>query len=350
MLQKEGEYLRDEELLELARQKLSEWQRLERIVNKARSIEAQTPPPPPDDKPVEDDSAEEVVLPFRKPVTDDPDPQHLDGFRRISLSLSWVLFVLVGLFALGWMGPWPSVLEAHDGLYEGSTSLMSMAGWHVVVWPLLWVLMLSYTLYQWSPSQYSAVRNRTTAWYVLNAMLLASGTLLLIHFQDWGLEAITSVAATVLLIKAVGNLNKYTERTVRERYLVDQPIGFFTGWMLIFTMTTIFTAMASRGVLDLFFIPEIVWALIALLALLVVLSRLTLTGRGRMPIAVGFGFGLAPIIGSRIFGDNQSILLGALALLGAFVVLAATENRRYQIRIAEKRAMEHLVYLDEVEK
>ena len=221
MLQREDEYLSDEELLELARIKLPEWQRLERIVNKARSIEAQTPPPERNEEPVEEEFEEEVVLPFRKPVTDDPEPEHLDGFRRITLTISWVLFVVVGLFALGWMGPWPSILDAHDGLYAGSTTLMSMAAWHVVAWPILWILMLVYTLYQWSPSQYSAVRNRATAWYIMNAMLLASGTILLAHFQDWGLEVITSAAAVVLLVRAVKNLNKYTERTYRERYLVD---------------------------------------------------------------------------------------------------------------------------------
>ena len=349
MMQREGEYLSDEELLELARIKLPEWQRLERIVNKARSIEEQTPPPPQDAAPVEEETDEEVVLPFRKPVTDDPEPEHLDGFRRITLSISWVLFVLVGLFALGWMGPWPSVLDANDGVYAGSTTLMSMASWHIVAWPLLWFLMLLYTLYQWSSSQYSAVRNRATAWYVLNAMLLASGTLLLVHFQDWGLEVLTSAAAAFLLIRAVRNLNLYTERTVRERYLVDQPIGIFTGWMLIFTATSLFTAMASWNVLNFLFIPEIVWAIAALLVLLVMLSRLTLTGRGRLSIAVGFGFGAAAIIGSRLFGQNQSFLLTVIAVLGLFSIFAATENRRYQIASAEKRVMEHLVYLDDIE-
>src|SRR5699024_11805685 len=45
MLQADDEYLTDEELLERARKNLPEWQRLDRIVNKARSIEAQTPSP-----------------------------------------------------------------------------------------------------------------------------------------------------------------------------------------------------------------------------------------------------------------------------------------------------------------
>lgn len=49
MLQRDDEYLSDEELLERARQNLPEWQRLERLVTKARAIEAQTPPPPPED-------------------------------------------------------------------------------------------------------------------------------------------------------------------------------------------------------------------------------------------------------------------------------------------------------------
>lgn len=347
MLQQHDEYLSDAELFERARKNLPEWQRLDRIVNKARSIEAQTPRRQlsETDQAIEED--EDVVLPFRKPVTDDPDPQQLDGFRRITLSTSWVLFVIVGLFSLGWMGPWPSIIEAHGGLYAGATSLMSMAFWHVIAWPLLWVGMLLYTLYQWAPSQYSAVRNRTTAWYVSNAMLLAAGAKLLAHFQDWGLEVIAAIAATFLLVRAVGSLNRYTERTVKERFLVDMPIGAFTGWMLIFSATTVFTAMASHNISDLFWIPEIVWALVAIVVLLVMLSRLTLTGRGRMSIAIGFGFGLAAIVGSRLFGENSSFSIVGVALLGLFVILAATENRRYQIASAEKQAMDHLVYADE---
>ncbi|WP_343956573.1 hypothetical protein [Yaniella flava] len=349
MLQQPDEYLSDEELFERAQQNLPEWQRLDRIVNKARSIEAETPSPPPSATDEAREEAEDFVLPFRKPVTDNPDPKQLDGFRRITLSISWVLFVVVGLFSLGWLGPWPSMIEAHDGLYGGSTSLMSMAFWHVAAWPLLWVAMLLYTLYQWAPSQYSAVRNRTTAWYVSNAMLLAAATKLLAHFQDVGLEVITSIAATVLLARAVGSLNRYTERNAKERFLVDMPIGAFTGWMLIFSGTTVFTAMASWNVLDLFWIPETVWAILAIVVLLIVLSRLTLTGRGRMSIAIGFSFGMAAIIGTRLFGEDASFILVGVALLGSFVVLAATENRRYQISIAEKQAIEHLVYADDAE-
>lgn len=350
MLQSDDEYLSDEDLFERARQNLPEWQRLNRLVNKARSIEAQTPPPAQAETVEELESDEEVVLPFRKPVTDNPDPQQLDGFRRITLTISWALFVVVGLFSLGWMGSWPSLLDAHDGLYAGSTSLLSMAFWHVLVWPLVWIAMLLYTLYQWAPSQYSAVRNRTTAWYVSNAMLLAAGSKLLAHFQDWGLEAITAIAATVLLFRAVGNLNNHTERTVNERALVDMPIGVFAGWMLIFSATTIFTAMASWNILDLLWIPEIVWAVIAVLVLLVILSRMTLTGRGRMSVAIGFSVGVIAIVGSRLFGANQSFILVGIVLLGLFIVIAATENRRYQISIAEKQALEHLIYADDPEE
>ena len=64
------------------RQNLPEWQRLDRIVNKARSIESQTPAPAltKAEETFEDD--EDVVLPFRKPITDDPDPQQLDGIAH----------------------------------------------------------------------------------------------------------------------------------------------------------------------------------------------------------------------------------------------------------------------------
>src|SRR5699024_5813440 len=76
------EYLSDDELFERARQNLPEWQRLNRIVYKARSIESQTPAPTVNEAAETDEDEAEVVLPFRKPLTDDPDPQQLDGFRR----------------------------------------------------------------------------------------------------------------------------------------------------------------------------------------------------------------------------------------------------------------------------
>src|SRR5699024_7741007 len=156
----------------------------------------------------------------REPDTDNPDPQQLDGFRRVTLSISWVLFVVVGLISFGWMGPWPSLLQAHDGIYAGSTSLVSMALWHVAAWPFLWVARLLYTVYQWVPSPYSAVRIRRSAWYVSTAMLLAAVPKLLIRFQDFGLEALTSVSTTLLLSRAIGSLNNHTAGTVQERFLV----------------------------------------------------------------------------------------------------------------------------------
>src|SRR5699024_1860719 len=147
------EYLTDEELLERARKNLPDWQRLFRIVNKARWIGTQTRPSPRYEEEEENPADEEVYLPIRDPATEHPASHQLAGSRRVTCSISWVLFVLVGLFSLGWMGPWPSLLEAHDGIYAGSTSLLSMAFWHVATWPFLWLAMLLYTLYQWAPSQ-----------------------------------------------------------------------------------------------------------------------------------------------------------------------------------------------------
>ena len=48
----------------------------------------------------------------------------------------------------------------------------------------------------------------------------------------------------------------------------------------------------------------------------------------------------------RLLWENASFLLVGIALLGLFVIVAATENRRYQISVVEKRAMEHLTYID----
>jgi drug/metabolite transporter (DMT)-like permease len=68
-----------------------------------------------------------------------------------------------------------------------------------------------------------------------------------------------------------------------------------------------------------------------------------------MSIAAGFAFGASAIVGSRLFGENDSILLTVLIVLGLFVIFAATENRRYQIASAEKSVMDQLVYLEDAD-
>src|SRR5699024_5270621 len=113
---------------------LPEWQRLDRIVNKARWIEAQTPPPLRSEEEEENPEDEEVVLPFRERDTDNPDPQQLDGFLRVTLSINGVLFVLSALFSVGRTRPCTLLLKAHDGVYVGSTALFSMTFWQVGTW------------------------------------------------------------------------------------------------------------------------------------------------------------------------------------------------------------------------
>ena len=55
-------------------------------------------------------------------------------------------------------------------------------------------------------------------------------------------------------------------------------------------------------------------------------------------MASGFAWGMFWLLMPRLLGPDQSIWVAVLAAMTGFVVLVATENRRYQITHAEHRA------------
>ena len=62
------------------------------------------------------------------------------------------------------------------------------------------------------------------------------------------------------------------------------------------------------------------------------------TERGRIVLASGFAWGMFWLLVPRLLGPDHSVWVAVLAGMAGFVVLVATENRRYQINHAEHRA------------
>lgn len=342
MLQEPDEELSDEELLQRARESLPEWRRRDRIVEKAQAIEAATerraqaiqllesePEPVP----------RTYIPPYNLPSTDpDPEPTGLDLLRRITVTLTWAAMVFAGAWSLGMIGDRLRYLELGGGRYTADFSMLSMASWHVAIWPMLWIYLGVHVIHQWLPSQASAERQRHTGWRLAAAMVGVSLWLVLTRLGLPWLDVVLWIGIGYLLVDAIHQFNLYTARNGTERAITDGAIGFFAGWAIIFATSLISVTLQRLGV-DLLWIPGSVWAVLALIVVIWGTAMLTMTERGRITIALGLAWGLAAILGPRLIGGPmQSVWVAIVAAMGAFIVLLATENRRYRINHAEHRA------------
>ncbi|MFL4474243.1 hypothetical protein ACIPVK_09615 [Paeniglutamicibacter sp. MACA_103] len=213
-------------------------------------------------------------------------------------------------------------------------SLLSLAPTAHLLWPVIFVWALLGAAYSWAPSQRSAVRQRAVGHRF--ALACAGNVLWMLSvLNDWLFPAFGFAAASCwFLYTAVRGLNLKTARTPRERMLTDAPVSLMTGFSMVVLVSTFMNMLASWGAGG-----AGIWiATLLVPALGYVATSLSMTERGRIIMAIGFGWGMFWLLVPRVLGANNSIWVAILAGMAGFVVLLATENRRYQIHHAEHRA------------
>jgi hypothetical protein len=213
-------------------------------------------------------------------------------------------------------------------------SLLSLAPSAHLIWPVVFVWAVLAAFYSWAPSQRSAVRQRAVG----NRFALAcAGNVLwmLSALNNWLFPAFGFAAASCwFLYTAVRELNLHTARTRRERMFTDAPVSLMTGFSLVMLASTLTNMLQSWGAGG----AGLWFATILVPALGYGAATLSMTERGRIILALGFGWGMFWLLVPRVLGTNDSIWVAILAGMAGFVVLLATENRRYQIHHAEHRA------------
>jgi hypothetical protein len=347
LLEDRGEDLTDDQLLDRARAYLPEWRHRYRILEKAQAIEAatlltRTAPAAYGGNLAPEPEFVQYIPPYNLPSREpDPAPVFTDLLRRVTVTIAWLAFAVGGVYGLGFLdehanGPW--LHELHGGRFAGGYSMLSMASWAVLAWPVLWLAMGVYTVHQWMPSQASAERQRATGWRVSAAMVAAVAWFVIARTGVMlGAELVVWLALTYLLVDAVHQLNLHTARTRTERAVTDGMIGLFTGWAVIYAATNASIWLQSLGV-NLLWIPGGVWAVLTIVVVVWGTAMMAMTERGRITIALGLSWGLTAILVPRLVGSMHSVWVAIFAAMGLFVVLLATENRRYRINHAEHRA------------
>ncbi|MDO5745688.1 MAG: hypothetical protein Q4P23_14630, partial [Micrococcaceae bacterium] len=259
-----------------------------------------------------------------------PAPAHqpADLRRRIIGSAAALLAAIVSVLNL-------DALASGEVETLGSNySLLSVAPTAHLLWPVIFVWAVLGAAYSWAPSQRSAARQRGVG-IPFALACVASALWMLSALNSWAVPAfVFSGASCLMLYATVRALNRKTARTRRERLLTDAPVCLMTGFSLV-VLASAFAAMVQSWGAE----RADIWVAAILVPVVGYASvALSMTERGRIILAIGFAWGMFWLLVPRAVGTNNSIWIAILAGMAAFVVLLATENRRYQIHHAEHRA------------
>lgn len=269
------------------------------------------------------------VAPYALPDTSpNPAPTRRDMVRRVLFAVAAAFLAVAAIVATG------DLVSGTIASQSPRLTLLSLAPAAHALWPVVLGWVLAAALYTWVPSQQSAVRQRAVG-RTFPAALASAGLWLISARAEWLVVAFCAAAlAAVLLLATVRELNKHTARTTMERLLTDAPMELMSGFFLVLFASSLSALLHSWGWTAL----PVPFACLAVLALGYVALGLSRTERGRILVAIGFGWGMIWLLVPRLLGSDHSFWVVATASLTGFVVLLATENRRYQINHAEHRA------------
>lgn len=266
------------------------------------------------------------IAPYTLPdASPNPEATAQDTIRHVLFTFAAVVMVIASFVGIG---------ALVSGSVPGRDTLLSLAPAAYLLVPVISCWALAASVYAWQPSQGSAVRQRSVGRTF--PMALAASTLWLVSVNAGSLFLAFCAAAltTALLRVTARELNSHTARTTTERLLTDAPVGLMTGFFLVVTAASFAELLQSW---NLFVFPD-VFACLIVLGLGYVAINLARTERGRIVLASGFAWGMFWLLMPRLVGPERSVWVAVLAAMAGFVVLVATENRRYQINHAEHRA------------
>lgn len=283
-----------------------------------------------------DDEGPIYVPPYNLPSSDpDPPEQHSDLIRRLVVTVVAAATLVLGFMGLGWFGG-PTAHSAAHSAYGPENALLAPNSNSFMIWGVLFVWIALYAIFQWHPSQRSSYRQRDIGYLTAGAGLLGALWLLCARSSLVFLSVVVALALTTVLVYAVRRMNQRTARSNVERVFVDGPAALFLGWMLVLLPATLSIALTRAGFTLL--LPASLWAVLTIVGCTWAAASFSMSERGRIVVALGFAWGLFWVMLDRLLTLQSSAPVAIVCGLCAFIVLLATENRRYQIGHAERRA------------
>lgn len=185
-------------------------------------------------------------------------------FLKISVLVAYVAMIGVNFLANALPIGGVTTGEASDSF----PNLFTPAGVTFSIWGLIYLLLLVYTVYQFSSGKKNDNPNREIIFKKINQYYLATSFANIAWIFAWHhgiiwLSVLIMLVFLVLLIKIADILNK--ERfSLRDNLCIRAPFSIYFGWITVATIANITAFLVNIG-WNGFGISEIVWTIVILL-------------------------------------------------------------------------------------
>lgn len=241
---------------------------------------------------------------------------------RIVVTLAAIACVVGTLLGMGVVGG-SGVAEQGNGLFSDSATLIAPHGPAFSIWPVIYLLLAAYVVWQWTPpssrSRWAAVTRLPAA-----TSMLLNGVWLLVVFAG---RITLSVAVIVGIAAALGVILHRTSGLRGEGratgVIVGVTFGVYLGWVCVATCANVALWLISLGVEPAGAIATTLTyvVLVVVVALAAFLLTRTPHASFRIGIAAAIAWGLGWVAVGRLTGDLIAPGIGYAAAAAAGVVL-----------------------------
>lgn len=240
-----------------------------------------------------------------------------DLTRQLGVTFGFVAGLIGTLFGIGVLGT--RVQGSAGGAFSADATLLTPATTAFSIWSVIYVGLVGYLVWQWVPANAANPKARATGWWAA-ASLLLNGAWLGVTQVGW---LWGSVVVMALLVFVLGKICLALVATrpagLFELLALYVTFGLYLGWVCVAAVANVTAAAVGTGVQ--LGGAEPVVAVVVLLVAGGIGFYLSRAMPGVPGIGVAMGWGLAWIAVGRLLGEQQSVLVGAVAAVCAAVVL-----------------------------
>jgi hypothetical protein len=239
--------------------------------------------------------------------------------RRLLDTAALLLMAVGTLWGFGLLGN--RVEDTAGGALSADATLLAPATPAFSIWTLIYLLLVAYVVWLWTPRGAASERARILGWLPAASMML-NGAWLGITQAGWLWLSVLDIALLALVLGLVAKrLAPVRPSGVVEVVVLDGTFGFYLGWVTVATCANVTAAAVAQGV-DLGSAGTAVAVTVLVLAALLGVQFSRVFGATAWGVAAAIAWGLGWIAVGRLTGTPPSVTVGVAAALSAAAVLA----------------------------
>ena len=240
--------------------------------------------------------------------------------RRLLDTAALLMMGLGTLWGFGLLGN--RVQESSGGALSADATLLAPAGPAFSIWSVIYLLLVAYVVWMWTPAGGASERARSLGWLPAASMVLNGAWLGITQAGLLWLSVVDIALLAVVLGLLMKRLAERRPAGPAERIVLDGTFGLYLGWVAVATCANVTAAAVAQGI-DLGATGNQIAAAVVLVVaafLGVVFARVL---RAPVGVAAAMAWGLGWIAVGRLTLAPASVTVGVVAALSAAVVIGA---------------------------